>query len=178
MIGYQLNLVLVWRTRKSKGYSQESIDTITTSITPSGATVDLSTSCNTIVVFCKAPWSLSFIIFSLAMIFIIAPRSMNVLWITLFYMFTSTTQLLRSKYFEEITLPRIRSDSCPSTLIGGACIFLLPGSLKHSSLIRLFYMGTYLMPWRRGILTHRFFNSHVSSTPSQVCCLIWTYLLE
>lgn len=53
MRGHPLKLVLGWTKRKYVGYSQESMVTITTSINPSGATVDMSASCSTIVVFLK-----------------------------------------------------------------------------------------------------------------------------
>ena len=119
------------------GYSHDSVETNTSLITPSGVTVDLSTSCNTIVVFLKAPWRLSFNIVSLPMTLIVSRRSISALGTTMLLMCTSTIGILGSKYFGEITLPSIISDNFSTKLIMGASLFILPSLLKYSSLISL-----------------------------------------
>ena len=55
MRGQPLNLFLGQRRRKSMGCTQESIETITSSITASGANVYLSASCSNVVIFLKIP---------------------------------------------------------------------------------------------------------------------------
>jgi len=84
-------------------------------------------------------------------------------------MCTSTTWLPGCRYFGEITLPSIRSDSYLTTLIMGVSLLPLPGLSKLFYLIIFLYMGTSLMAWRRGILTHKFFNSPRSSNSYGEC---------
>ena len=145
MTGYPLNLVFSYRTRKTVGYSQESIVTITSSTIPSGVTVDQSASCRTVVVFLKVPWRLSFNIVSLVMKLMATHKSIRVLGNMTPSMCTYITRLLGSRYFGKITLPNIKSDSCPTTLMVGVSLFLLLGFLKQFSLMTLFYIGTSLM---------------------------------
>lgn len=154
------------------------METIKSSTTPLGDIVDLSTTCNTIMVFLKAPWRLSFNMVSIFITLIVAPRSIKVLGTIMPSMCTSTTRLPRSRYFRNITLPSIRLDSFPTTLMVGVSLFLLPRILKHFSLIIVLYIGTYLMARRRGILIHKLFNSMRGSTSFGVCWLRWINLQE
>lgn len=140
-----MNLVLGWRTKKLAGYSQESMETITSSTTPSGATVDLSTICKTVAVFLNDPWRFSLSIVSLFVTLMAAPRSIKVWGTMMPLMCTSTTRFTGSRYFGQITHPNIKSDSCPMTLIVGVSLFLLPECWKNFSLINLLWIGTSLI---------------------------------
>jgi len=126
-----------WRTKKSAGYSQESMETITSSTIPSGITVERSASYNTVVVFLKEPWRLSLSIVSFVITLMAAPRSIKVCGTIVPLMWTSTTGLPGSRYFGQIICPNIRSDSCPMKLMVGASLLCLPRCLKHFSLINL-----------------------------------------
>lgn len=135
--------------------------------------MDLSVSYNIIVVFLKNPYWFSFSMVSLVIKFMAAPISIRVWGNMMPSMCTTTTGLPGSIYFGQITLPSIKSDNWLPRL----SIFLLLGCLKHFSLIRLLYMGTSLIACRRGILTHRSFNSPGSSVSYGVCWLGWINLL-
>ena len=87
-------------------------------------------------------------------------------------MWTSTTGLPGSRYFGQMTCPNIRSDTCPMTLMVEASLFRLPGCLKHFSLTSLLYIGTSLMAWRSGILTHNCLSSPRSSSSSRLGCVV------
>ena len=145
---------------------------MTSSTIPSGVTVEQSTNCSTVEVFLREPWRLNFSIMSLAITLMAAPRSIKVWGIMVPLMWTLTTWPPGSRYFGQITYPNIRSDSCPKTLIVGASLFHLPGSLKHFSLVILLYIGTSFMAWRRGIFTHNYFSSPRSLVSSEVGCVV------
>ena len=103
---------------------------------------------------------------SLVITLMAAPKSIKVWGMMVPLMWTSTTGLLGSKYFGQITCPNIKSDNCPMTLIVEASLFRLPGCLKHFSLINLLYIGTSFMAWRSGIFTHNCLSSPRSSVSS------------
>ena len=157
-----------WRTKKSARYSKESMDAIKSSTIPLGVMVEWSASCSTVVVFLKEPCSLSLRMVSFLITLIVAPRSIKVCGIIVPLMWTSTTRLLGSRYFGQITYPNIRLDSCPMKLMVGASLLCLPGCLNHFSLIILLYIGTSFMAWRSGIFTNNSFNSPRRSISSGV----------
>lgn len=150
------------------------METNTYSITPSRDVVDLFERYDTIVIFLKAPWRLRFNIFSFIIKLIVAPRLISVLGTKIFLICTSIIGLLGSRYFREIILPSIRSNSCPKKFIVRESLFLLPGLLKHYSLVSLLYMGTHLIALRGATLIHMCFNSLRILASFGVCYLGWT----
>lgn len=55
------------------------MESMTSSMTPLGVVVDLSTSCSIVLVFLRVPWRLSLNMVSLFMALIVAPNSMRVI---------------------------------------------------------------------------------------------------
>jgi len=104
IIGYPFNLDLVWRTKKSVGYTQESIERIVSSNIPLGFTFDLSASWSTMGVSLKDTWRFNINMVSLVIKFIEAPKSVRVFWIKVLLMCTLTKGIFRSKYLGTVIL--------------------------------------------------------------------------
>jgi len=95
---------LDWRTKNLAWYSQESIETITSSTTPSGAALDLFASYNIVVVFINDHWGFNLSMVSIVITLMAAPRSIKVWGTMIPSMCTSTIGLPESRYFGKITL--------------------------------------------------------------------------
>jgi len=115
-----------WRKINSMGYSQEYINTITSSMVPYSATMDMLVSCGTVVIILKDPWRLSLNMASLFMTLIPSPRLMRAFGITMSFMCTSTVGIPGSRYLGMVIFPCLGLASFLMTLIIGASLIFLP----------------------------------------------------
>jgi len=118
-------------TIKSARYSHESMDINISSKMPSSLMVYLSMSWSTVGVSLMPVSHKAFIVLHVIM-FMVAPRSINLLVMSVLLICILTTRLLGSKYLVVRTSPIINSDSFPMTwMVWGFSCFLL-GFLKQS----------------------------------------------
>jgi hypothetical protein len=102
------------RIMKSTGYSQESRETMMSSITPSCLIFYLSASSNTVGVGRRLPM-FKFCIVSIVMTFIVAPKSIRVFGIEKLLIKIVTIGIPGSTYFSEMTLVVIKLANFPIT---------------------------------------------------------------
>ena len=115
--GYPLSLLLTSMTMKFLGYSQYLMLIVISSSIPYSQIVDVSTSCNTVIVGLIKDCKFRSNIISFVITLIVDPKSMRLLGIGFFLIFILTTRIPGYRYLGLIALPDIRSMRWTITLM-------------------------------------------------------------
>lgn len=138
--GWPFMAIFGWITKKSMGYSHESMVTITSSKTLVGLTLDLWESSSTMTVgwgYLKCSMS------KIVMVMIIAiPKWIKVFSIGVSLIKMVITRFPRSMYFSIKILPVINLANWPATCIVAQYFHFLVGFLIHNSLMVFVWIGT------------------------------------
>lgn len=122
------------------------------SSTPSGTTLDLSTS-SKIVVVSRIFGKFIYLIVYMVMKLIAASKSSKVLETEKLLIEIVTIGIPLSTYFSIVVLVDMRLASFPITWIVGGSFFLLLVLFIYNSLIYFVYIGIYLIDFNKGIFT-------------------------
>ena len=146
------------RINRLTRYSQDTMDNVSLSSTPSGFILDLSAN-SSIVGVGRILGMLSSLMVWKVMTFMVSPKSMRVFRIYVPLIHTVTMGFPGSSYLSTQIWFVNWSTYWPMNWMVGGSFFFLPAFFRHSSLTILASIGMSRIAYSKGIFTHIFFNS-------------------